>query len=117
LPVNPKKRPAPLPEKTPPRFASGRANGEGVQNLKKMVKYCRVLSVAGFLAYLFVSVAFIVLYQGSAKPELGQLLLSVIVLTIPTTVVAFILLVLLRALSESLSIFVDLTSAVGENQR
>ncbi len=88
---------------------------ESFDNLSRVVTYAKVLAIAGFLGYLLVIAGFIAISQitgSGATLTANQLLVVFGLLGVPVVILAFVLLVMLRALSESLNVFLSISGAL-----
>jgi hypothetical protein len=88
---------------------------ESFNNLSRVVTYAKILSIAGFVGYLLVIAGFLIIpHVSESVPALAtnQMLVVFGLLGIPVIILAFVFLVILRALSESLSLFLSISGAL-----
>ncbi|HMK35624.1 MAG TPA: hypothetical protein VK463_11185 [Desulfomonilaceae bacterium] len=119
----PAARPPAGPHKTqprPPRTDSPTTSDsaqESVRSLGRVATYCRVLAIAVFVAYvLIIAGAFAAMHVSDQGINPASMeFMAVTLMGIPALVIAFILLVILKALTESVRVYSEVTTALSKN--
>lgn len=111
-----KKPPAPAPE--PSRFPAERVDEDVLaQELRKIVTYCQRLGIATLICCALAVGAMIALTQlglPAGSFSLGQSLLATTALSIPVIATALMVFITLKALGESIKIFLRISGAGNE---
>ncbi|MBI4962998.1 MAG: hypothetical protein HY913_06975 [Desulfomonile tiedjei] len=89
-------------------------------NLARIIRYCNGLAVAALAVYFLVIVGLFAIIQTSPAAELFtavQLLLAALVLGLPALIMALIVFLAMRALTESIRVFVGMADQISGAQQ
>ncbi|MGO9571738.1 MAG: hypothetical protein ACLP5H_29785 [Desulfomonilaceae bacterium] len=97
--------------------AESREISDPFPDLTRILTYCRVLGVAALVSYVLIVAGIIILQTTHSAGDLplSQSMISLFILGIPAIITAFIVFVTLRALAESIKIFVDVAGPLTRN--
>ncbi len=89
----------------------------GSTNLRSIIRYCRILGTSALISYILVAAGLLGLMQSSVPQGLltfAQSLLGVLILGIPVIVIGLAILILLRALAESMAVLENVSNLVQD---
>jgi hypothetical protein len=90
---------------------------QSIRDLGRTAAYCRTLGIAVLAVYFLIVVGMFVvmlIFQGTNPASAG--FLAAALMGIPAVVIAFILIVVLKALAESVTVFVNITNSLSKNR-
>jgi hypothetical protein len=89
---------------------------QSIDELSKTAAYCRTLGIAALAVYFLIVVGmFVVMMVSDGTNPASAGFLATALMGIPAVMIGFILFVVLKALAESVTVFVDVTNSLSKN--